>query len=88
MVSRGGLNDSESPQVSRTLLCILADLNMLLFGWSRFVLRFPDLSTPLPTPLETVPIVPITIGITVTSGSNSLYSKFLFFFIHFFVDYH
>ena len=55
MVSHWSLNDNKSPQVSRTLLSILADLNN---GWSPPVLLFPS-------PLVTVLRAPITIGITI-----------------------
>ena len=66
MVFHWSLSDSMSPQVSRTLLSILAVLNNVV------VLMF---STPLPTskssspfnnPLVSVPKAPISIGIIVT----------------------
>ena len=89
MVFHWSLSDSKFPQVSRTLLSILAVLNNVV-AWM--------VSTRPPTfmssnlfynPLVTVPKAPITIGITVTflfhSFFNSLArSRFLSFISHFF----
>ena len=63
------LNDSKSPQVSRILLSILADLNYAVF-W-RFLILLP-ISTSC-SPLGTIPSEPITIGITV----NLMFYSFL-----------
>ena len=41
------LSDSKSPQVSRTLLNILAVLNNVVVGWSPLVLLFPSPPVPL-----------------------------------------
>ena len=52
MASHSNLSDSKSPQVSRTLLSILADLN--------------NTSCPLSKPSGTVTSAPITTGLTIT----------------------
>ena len=74
MVFHWSLSDSDSPQVSWTLLSILADLINAL-GWivSPCPLIFKS-SSPCTNPLVTVPSVPVTIGITITF-------MFLFFFL-------
>ena len=61
MVFHRSLSDSKSPQVSRTLLSILAVLNNAV-GWMVFT-RLPTSKSPSPfnNPLVTVPKVPITI---------------------------
>ena len=59
-------NDSKSPQVSRTLLSILADLNnaaVCMVSTRPFISKS---LTPFINPLVTVSSDPITIGITVT----------------------
>ena len=48
MIFHLSLRDSKSPQVSRTLLSILADLNNAAVWMPRWVLRFPTLPAPLP----------------------------------------
>ena len=66
MVFHWGLSDSKSPQVSRTLLSILAVLNNAVV---RMVASSPPTSksnSPFNNPLFTVPKEPITIGIIVT----------------------
>ena len=66
MVSHWSLSDSKSPQVSMTLLDILADLSNAVV-W--IVSTRPLVSksfNPSTNPLVTVPSAPITIGITVT----------------------
>ena len=81
MVFHWSLSDSRSPQVSRTLLIILTDLNAVI----GMVLIRPLISnsfSPFTKPLGTVLSAPITIGITVTlmlhSFLNSLArSKYL-----------
>ena len=79
MVFYWSLRDSKSPQVSRTLLSILADLNAgledlkirrrvkTIQSWMVFTRRLISKSSSLCTnPLVTVPSAPIAIGITVT----------------------
>ena len=57
MVSYWGLSDNKSPQVSRTLLSILAELNNAVI-WM--------VSSPCINPLVTVPRSPIVTGIVIT----------------------
>ena len=71
MVFHRSLKDSKSPQVSRTLLSIMANRNNDVFGWFLLVILFPS-------PLLLVPIlllsrVVITIGITVTFMFHSFF---------------
>ena len=66
MVPQWILSDSKSPQVSRTLLSILTDLNNAVV---RMVSTRPLISkstSPFTKSLVTVPSASITIGITVT----------------------
>ena len=73
MVFHWSLSDSKSPQVSRTLLRILAILNNVVL-W--IVSTHPPTSkssSPFSKPLVTVPNVPITIGIIVTSMFHSFF---------------
>ena len=86
MVFHWSLVDSKTPQVSRTLLSILAVLNNVVLMVST---RPPTSksSSPFSNPLVTVPNAPITIGIIVTcmflSFFNSLArSMYLSFFSH------
>ena len=59
------LSNSKSPQVSRTLLSILTDLNnVVVWIVSIYPLIFNSFSS-LPKLLGTVPSAPITIGITI-----------------------
>ena len=84
MVFHWSLSDSKSPQVSRTLLSILAVLNNAVV-W--MVSTRPPTSksfSPFSNPLVTVPNAPITIGIIVTSMFHSFFislarSRYLFF---------
>ena len=73
MVFHWILSDSKRPQVSRTLLSILADLNNAVV-WTvsirPLIFKFSSLCT---NPLMTVPSTPITIGITVTFIFQSLF---------------
>ena len=79
------LSDSKSPQVSKTLLSILTDLNngiVWIVSTRPFISKS---SSPFINPLVTVPKIPIMIGINVTFMFhiffNSLVrSKYLFFF--------
>ena len=87
MVFHKILSDSKSPQVSRTLLSILAVLNNVVV-W--MVSTSPPTSkspNPFSNPLVTVPSTPITIGKIVTfifrSFFNSLAKRwYLSFFSH------
>ena len=83
MVFHWSLSDNKSPQVSRTLLSILAVLNNAVST------RPPTSksSSPFSNPLVTVPNVPITIGIIVTCMFHSFFnslarSMYLSFFSH------
>ena len=73
MVFHWRLSDSKSPQVSRTLLSILAVFNNAVV-W--MVSTRPPTSksySPFNNPLVTVPKAPITIGIIVTFMFNSFF---------------
>ena len=81
------LSDSKSPQVSCTLLSILAVFNNVVV-WMVST-RPPDSksSSPFDNPLVTVPKAPITIGIIVTFMFHSFFnslarSRYLSFFSH------
>ena len=66
---------SEWPQVSRTLLSILTDLNSVVV---RMVLILPLICNSfnlLAKPLETIPSTPSTIGITITFTFHSYFSS-------------
>ena len=85
MVFQWRLSDSKSPQVSRTLLSILAVFNNALVWMVSTRPPISKSSRPFNNPLLTVPKTPITIGIIVTfmfhSFSNSLaWSRYLSLF--------
>ena len=88
MVFHWSLSDSKSPQVSRTLLSILAVLNNAVV-WMVFT-RPPisKSSSPFSNTLVSVPNAPITIGIIVISMFHSFFFQFpskvevLFIIIH------
>ena len=87
MVFHWSLSDSKSPQVSRTLLSILAVLNNVVVWMISICPPTSKSSSPFSNPLFNVPNAPITIGIIVTcmfhSFLNSLArSRYLFFFSH------
>ena len=87
MVFLWSLSDSKSPQVSRTLLSILAVLNNEVVWMVSTRLPTSTSSSPFSNPLVIVPNAPITIGIIVTcmflSFFNSLArSRYLSFFSH------
>ena len=87
MVFHWSLSDSKSPQVSRTLLSILAVLsNDVVWMVSTRPPTFKS-SSPFRNPLITVPNAPITIGIIVTRMFHSFFnslarSRYLSFFSH------
>ena len=89
MVSHWSLSDSKSPQVSRTLLSILADLNKAAVWIVSSRPLISKSSTPCINLLVTVPKVPITIDIAVTFMFHSFFnslarSRYLSFFSLFF----
>ena len=87
MVLHWRLSDSMSPQVSRTILSILAVFNNAVV-WVVYT-RAPTSKSPRPfkNPLVTVPNAPITIAIIVTFMFHSLFnslarSRYLSLFSH------
>ena len=70
MVSHWSLSDSKSPQVSKTLFSILADLNNAVVWTVSSCPLISKFSSPFTNPLGIVPSVRITIGITVTFMSH------------------
>ena len=87
MVFRWSLSDSKSPQVSRTLLSILAVLNNAVVWMVSTRPPTSKSSSPFSNPLVTVPNASITIGIIVTCMLNSFFnslarSRYLSFFSH------
>ena len=66
MVFQWSLSDSKSPQVSRTLLNILTDLNSAVVWIVSTRVLISCSSSPVTTHLVTEPSASITIGITVT----------------------
>ena len=66
MVFHWRLSDSKSPQVSKTLLSILAVLNNAVVWMVSTRSPTSKFSRPFNNPLVTVPKAPITIGIIVT----------------------
>ena len=81
------LSDSKSPQVSKTLLSILAVLNNTLVWIVSTRPPTSKSSNPLDNPLVTVIKAPIIIGIIVTFMFHSFFnslarSRYLFFFSH------
>ena len=69
------LSDSKSPQVSRTVLSILAVSTMLSFGMVSTRPLTSKSSSPFSNPLVTVPNAQITIGIIVTCMFHSFFSS-------------
>ena len=85
MVFHWSLSDSKSPQVSRTLLSILAVLNNAVVWMISTRPPTSKFSSPFSNPLVIVPKAPITIGIIVTFMFHSFFnslarSKYLSFF--------
>ena len=87
MVFHWSLSDSKSPQVSRTLLSILAVLNNVVVWMVSTLPPISKSSSPYSNPLVTVPKALITIGIIVTCLLHSFFnyrarSRYLSFFSH------
>ena len=87
MVFHWSLSDSKSPQVSRTLLSILAVFNNAVVWMVSTRPPTSKSSSPFNNPLVTVPKAPITIGIIVTCKFHSFFnslarSRYLSFFSH------
>ena len=81
MVFHWGLGDSKSPQVSRTLLSIVAVLNNVVVWMVSTRLPTSNSSSPFSNPLVTVLKAPITIGIIVTFMFHSFFNLFFFFLL-------
>ena len=71
------LSDSKSPQVSRTLLSILPDLNNAVVWTVSTGPVISKFSSPCTNPLVTVTRTPITIDITVTFMCYSFFFQFI-----------
>ena len=87
MIFHWSLSESKSPQVSRTLLSILAVLNNAVVWMVSTRPPTSKSSSPFSNPLVTVPNAPITIGIIVTCMFHSFFSslarsRYLSFFSH------
>ena len=87
MAFHWSLSDSKSPQVSRTLLNILAVLNNVVVWMVSTRPPTSKFSSPFSNPLVTVPNAPITIVIIVTCMFHSFFnslakSRYLSFFSH------
>ena len=67
------LSDSKPPQVSRTLLSILAVLNNVVVYIVSTHLPTSKSSSPFSKPFVTVPNIPITIGIIITCMFHSFF---------------
>ena len=90
MVFHWSLSDSKSPQVSRTLLSILAVLNNAVVWMVSTRPPTSKSSSPFSNPLVTVQNAPITIGIIVTCMFHSFFNslarwRYLSFFPHSFI---
>ena len=87
MVFHWSLSDSKSPQVSRTLLSILAVLNNAVVWIVSTGPPTSKSSSPFCNPFVSLPKAPITIGIIVTCMFHSFFnslarSRYLSFFSH------
>ena len=87
MVSPWSLSDNKSPQVSRILLSILADLKNAVVWMVSTRPVISKYSSPCTNPLVTVPRAPITIDIIVTFMFHSFFnslarSSYLYLFSH------
>ena len=74
MVFHWSLSDSKSPQVSRTLLSIMAVLNNVVVWMVSICPFISKSSSPFNNPLVTVLKAPITIGIIVTFLFQSFFN--------------
>ena len=85
------LSDTKSPQVSRTLLNILTNLkNSVVWMVSLYPLTSHS-SSPLSKPLEIIPTISITIGITITFMCHTFFSplaRFRYCFLLYYYCYH
>ena len=92
MVFHGSLNDIKSPQIPRTLLSILGDLNAVVWMVSACP-PISNFSSPLNKPFGTIPSAPITTGLIVTFMFQGFFfnslasSKYLSVFSFFFLDF-
>ena len=77
MVSHWSLSDSKSPQVSRTLLSILAILNNVVVWMVSPRPPTSKSSSPFNNPLVTVPKAPFIIGIIVTFMFHNFFDYFV-----------
>ena len=68
-------SDSKYPQVSRTLLSILASLDITVVSMVSARPPISNSSSPITKPVGTVPSAPITIGISVTIMFHSSFSS-------------
>ena len=75
MIFPWSLNDSKPPQVSRTLLSILVDLNNVVYSMVSTWCVIFKFSRPFTNHLEIVPSAPITVIITGIFIFNSLFSS-------------
>ena len=75
MVSHRSLSDNKSPQVSRTLLSILTDLNNAVVWMVSTCPFISKSSSHCTNPLVTVPSGPIIVGVTVTFMFHSFFSS-------------
>ena len=75
MVFHWSLSDNKTPQVSRTLLSILANLNNAVVWMVSTRHLISKSSSPITNPLVTVTSAPITIGINVTFMFNCFFSS-------------
>ena len=85
MVFHWSLSDSKPPQVSKTLLSILAVLNKVVVWMVPTRLPTSKSSSPFSNPFVTVPNAPITFGIIITCMFHVFFnclpkSRYLSFF--------
>ena len=73
MVSHGSLSESKCPQVSRTLLTILADFNNVVVWIDSTCPLISQSSSPFTNTLGIFPKAPMTIGITLNFGFYSFF---------------
>ena len=83
----GGLSDSKSPQVSRTLICILAVLNNAVVWMVSTCPSTSKSSSHYSTPLVTVPNAPITIACSTVFFNSLARSRYLSLFSYSFSFY-